>query len=142
MFMKNNSETNQKVLKEAMAIFYPNNKLKREECLDFMGYAFNDCNTPTLHHITKAATLRAQGLSDVATIDNCACLGEYSHCALHYIETIDQELYDDWNQLFLKINASRKEFGNEFMSEIITLQERSMEAIENHSMEKPGGIKR
>ena len=139
---KNNSETNQKVLKEAITIFYPNDKLKKEECLDFMGYAINDYNMLTLHHITKAATLRSQGLSDVATIDNCACLGDYSHQALHYIETLDKDLYDDWNILFLKINHSRKEFTKEFMDEIVSLQTRSMEVIDNYNMEKSRGIKR
>lgn len=140
--MKNNSENNQKVLKEVMDVFYPNNKIKREECLDFMGYPFDNYNLPTLHHITKASVLRKQGLSDAATFDNCACLGDLSHQALHYIENLDIELYNDWNKLFTRINQSRKEFTTDFMDEILVLQERSMKVIDEHNSKKAQTTKR
>ena len=124
---------NKNALKEAMNIFYPNDKLKKEECLDFMGCPFDEFNVPSLHHIEKASTLREKGLDDAGTLDNCACLGEYSHQALHIIEGYDKKLYDMWNDLFKRINRTRKEFDNEFMDEITILKNHSIEVIDEYN---------
>ena len=132
--MSNKSEKNQKMLKEMAEVFYPNNQLKKVKCIDFMGYEFDDgYNKPTYHHIEKASSLREQQLSDNATFENGAILGEASHEALHIIEQEDIGLYNDWNNLFAKINASRQEYWDEFMPEIIELQERSQAVLDAYA---------
>ena len=129
--MSNKSEKNQEMVKEMAKIFYPNDALKRLKCIDFMGYEFNDnYNKPTYHHIEKASSLREQNISDNATFDNGAILGEASHEALHIIEDEDIELYNDWNRLFEKINRSRLQYWDEFIPEIIELQERSQVVLD------------
>ena len=134
--MKNSSKTNKKVLNELALYFYPNSNLNNSTYLDFMGAEFNSFNTPTIHHIVKASTLREKNENDAATIDNAAILGDISHQLLHQIELIDKDLYDEWNDLFLRINQSRKEFYDDFKDEILDLQFRSRLVLEEYEERK------
>ena len=134
--MKNSSKTNKKVLNELALYFYPNSNLNNSTYLDFMGAEFNSFNPPTIHHIVKASTLREKNESDAATIDNAAILGDISHQLLHQIELIDKDLYDEWNDLFLRINQSRKEFYDDFKDEILDLQFRSRLVLEEYEERK------
>ena len=117
-------------------IYYPNDKLKKEKCYDWMGYEIDEDNFLTYHHIVKASSLRSNEKSQKATIDNGACLGSLSHSALHFIESIDKELYNAWNKLFLAINKSRKPIDEETEALIEELQFHSNKAIENYQEEK------
>lgn len=124
-------ESNKRALKELIEIFYPNNKLKTETCYDWMGYEINEYNPLTLHHITKASTLRSKKESDETTIDNGACLGDLSHIPLHTIEKVDSALYNAWNDLFKTINDSRKEIDEDTIGKIKILQTLSLEALDS-----------
>ena len=139
--MSKKSECDKKVLKEMIGIFYPNDMLKKQVCYDWMGYEINDTNVLTYHHIAKASSLRSEGLSDEATIDNGACLGELSHAALHIIEKLDKEVYDSWNELFILINRSRKPLDEDMMEKIRKLEEASFQVIASEEEKKSGKSK-
>ena len=134
--MSRKSECDKKALREMIDIFYPNDMLENETCYDWMGYEINEANFLTYHHITKAATLRSNNISDDATLDNGACLGNLSHSALHFIEKLDKELYDLWNDVFLLINKTRKLPDGEMMERIRVLQERSSKVLDGQEEKK------
>lgn len=129
--MKNKTKETRAILKEMKEIYYPDNKSYGEFYLDWMGYKLDEQNYPSYHHIEKASVLKQKNESAKPTISNGAYLGEYSHTALHYIKTIDPELYDAWNYLFLQINRMKCYPIDDIWKMIHHLQAISMEAIEN-----------
>jgi len=134
--MGNDSKHNKKVLNELSKYFYPEGNLLKNKCYDFMGAEFDEYNTPTVHHIVRASTLREKNESDKVTLDNAAILGNISHEILHSIEKFDQSLYDEWNDMFSRINSYRRPFYDEFSEEISILQEKSRNALAENEERK------
>ncbi len=114
--MRNNNMNNE-ILKQMKKIYYP----KGKEYIDWMGYKITDINKPSYHHIVKVEELKEDGKETVASIENGAYLGKKSHELLHKIEIIDREIYNLWNDLFIKINKERKYPSDELLSNIFDL---------------------
>ena len=72
--------------------------------IDWMGYPITNKNKPSYHHIESARELRHQNKDDIATRENGAILGVKSHRKLNILETVDPELYEAWQYLFMVIN--------------------------------------
>lgn len=128
--MKNKTKKTRIILEEMKKIYYPGDMSYGEFYLDWMGYELDDQNYPSYHHIEKASILKQKNENADPTILNGAYLGEYSHTALHYIETIDSELYDAWNNLFLQINRMNCYPTNDIWKMVYHLQTLSMEVVE------------
>ena len=130
--MKNKASIRKKVMKQMKEIYYPDDKAY----IDWMGYEINEENYPTYHHIEKREDLKRNGESIDPTIENGAYLGNLSHSTLHYIETIDKELYYSWNHLFLIINKMRCYPIDDVLKMINNLQKLSEDAINKHNNKK------
>lgn len=118
---------NRTILKQMRKVYYGNIRALSPH-LDFMGFEIDERNFPTYHHIMKASDLKRNNLDYKATFDNGAYLGDLSHNSLHeIIEKNDLELYDEWNNLFLKIISKRDVFDKEIQLERLKLQKRSIE---------------
>ena len=136
MKKKNKSTIRKAVMKEMLDIYYPLEYRQGEKYIDWMGYEIDEDNYPTYHHIEKREELRRHGESIDATLENGAYLGNQSHSALHFIETIDKDLYDAWNQLFLLINKMKCYPTDDILKMIENLQKLSEEAIDNYNNSK------
>ena len=136
MKKKNKSTIRKAVMKEMLDIYYPLEYRQGEKYIDWMGYEIDEDNYPTYHHIEKREELRRHGESIDATLENGAYLGSQSHSALHFIETIDKDLYNSWNQLFLLINKMKCYPTDDVLKIINELQKLSEEAIDNHNSKK------
>lgn len=129
--MRRNIKLNNEILKQMKKIYY----LKNKEYLDWMGFKITDINKPSYHHITKAEYLRKNNESYCATTENGAYLGKKSHELLHKIESIDKELYDSWNYIFLVINKMQIYPIDDVWDIIFELQEKTLK-IENNKVKK------
>lgn len=121
-----------KVLEQMKEIYYKD-ITNSDDYIDWMGYKIDEENYPTYHHILKASVLRSNSEFDIDIFSNFAYLGNQSHSALHFIEQLDKNLYEEWNNIFRKINISRCYPSGEILNEIKILQERSMEVIDNYN---------
>lgn len=121
-----------RILEQMKEIYYKNIK-SEDEYIDWMGYKIDKKNYPTYHHIVKASVIRSNSDYYVDNFSNGAYLGTQSHSVLHFIEQLDKNIYDDWNEIFRKINKSRCYPSQEILNEIILLQDRSMGIIDNYN---------
>ena len=86
----NNKE--REVIKQMVEIYKPNG-------YDWMGAPITKNNPLTYHHIVK----RKEGET---SIENGALLTKSSHRKLNILESLDKDLYDEWQWLFYAINES------------------------------------
>ena len=130
--MRRNIKINNLVLKEMKKIYYSN----KNEYIDWMGFKITEINKPSYHHITKVEDLKKENLSSIATLSNGAYLGKKSHELLHQIETIDKELYDSWNYIFLVINNMNIYPIEDIWKIVFELQDKSLNLINNNKIYK------
>lgn len=130
--MRRTIKINNEILRQMRLIYYP----KGKEYIDWMGFKITDENKRSYHHITKAETLRKNNEKDIATLENGAYLGKKSHEMLHKIETIDKELYDSWNYLFLVINKMKCYPIDDVWNLVYSLQERTLETLNQKTLKK------
>ena len=130
------AKKNRFVLREMRTIYYGPDIKSLSPHKDFMGYDIDEFNAPTYHHIKKEAELKAEHESAKATVENGAYLGEYSHRALHSLEEISPELYEKWNQLFLKIVKLKNLQEESIVEETIELQKESTKILELYHKNK------
>lgn len=129
--MRKSIKLNNEVLKQMKKIYYLENK----EYLDWMGFKITDINKPSYHHINKAEDLKKNNESYFATIENGAYLGKKSHELLHKIESMDKDLYDSWNYIFLVINRSKMYPIDDIWNIIFNLQEKTVN-LNNNKVKK------
>ncbi|MCI7332733.1 MAG: hypothetical protein MSH48_03595 [Mollicutes bacterium] len=99
----------QRVIKEMIEIYKPNG-------YDWMGNRISKKNVLTFHHIVKRKIGR--------TIkENGALLTQKSHQRLNKLETHNQDLFERWQWLFIRINCSGMPPSVELISEIQALKE-------------------
>lgn len=99
----------QRVIKEMIEIYKPNG-------YDWMGNRISKKNVLTFHHIVKRKIGR--------TIkENGALLTQKSHQRLNKLEAHNQDLFERWQWLFIRINYSGMPPSVELISEIQALKE-------------------
>ena len=94
-----------RVLRIMVDIFQP-------EGIDWMNFALSRDNTYTYHHIVE----RSKGGDK--SIDNGAILTRRAHTLLHALEKACPDAYNDLQNVFLKINDSKKPVLDEYIREI------------------------
>ena len=130
--MRRTIKINNEILKQMRKIYYPD----KVDYIDWMGFKITEENKPSYHHITKAKDLRDKNEDDTATLENGAYLGKKSHELLHKIETIDKDLYDSWNYLFLLINKMKCYPIDDVWQMVYNLREKTDELLEEKGLSK------
>jgi hypothetical protein len=83
------------------------------EGTDWMNFALSKSNPYTFHHIVE----KSKGGEKI--IDNGAILTRKAHTFLHTLENVCPDAYRDLQNVFVKINASKKPVTEEIVGEII-----------------------
>lgn len=94
-----------RVLRIMVDIFQP-------EGIDWMNFAISRDNPYTYHHIIE----RSKGGDK--SIDNGAILTRKAHTLLHVLEKVCPDAYNDLQNVFLKINDSKKPILDDYIREI------------------------
>ena len=94
-----------RVLKIMIDIFQPDG-------IDWMNFVISRHNQYTFHHIVE----RSKGGDK--SIDNGAILTRKAHNFLHYLENVCPEAYQDLQNIFMRINETKKPVTQEFVNEI------------------------
>ena len=94
-----------RVLRIMIDIFQP-------EGIDWMNFALTRNNPYTYHHIVE----KSKGGDK--SIDNGAILTRKAHTFLHMLENICPEAYEDLQNVFVKINATKRPVTQEIVNEI------------------------
>ena len=94
-----------RVLRIMVDIFQP-------EGIDWMNFAISRENPYTYHHIIE----RSKGGDK--SIDNGAILTRKAHTLLHVLEKVCPDAYNDLQNIFLRINDSKKPVLDEYIREI------------------------
>ena len=94
-----------RVLRIMVDIFQP-------EGIDWMNFALSRDNPFTYHHIVE----KSKGGDK--SIDNGAILTRRAHTFLHTLEKVCPDAYNDLQNVFLKINDSKKPVLDEYIKEI------------------------
>jgi len=136
MGMKKKQEIKKQVKEIMISIYYPLDNINSDKLVDWMGYPFDSFDDLTYHHITKASILRFSSKDDKATLQNGALLTDLSHQILHKIETIEPDLYELWNSIFILINKSRKYPSDDILDIVKKLQKVSEETIDEYNNKK------
>lgn len=130
------SDITKVVLSELINEFYPDDAKQ----IDWMGNPITNKNRPTYHHIVEARELKHQNKATTATKENGAVLGVKSHRKLNILETLDPELYECWNYLFLVVNNMGIYPIDDVWKMIYSLKEKTEKTIYPKSSSK--GLKR
>lgn len=105
----------QRVIKEMIEIYKPDD-------YDWMGSKISKKNVLTFHHIVKRKTGR--------TIrENSALLTQKSHERLNKLEAHNQDLFERWQWLFVRINCSGMPPSEELINEIQALKKETSDFI-------------
>ena len=94
-----------RVLRIMIDIFQP-------EGIDWMNFGISRDNPYTYHHIVE----RSKGGDK--SIDNGAILTRRAHTFLHTLEKVCPDAYNDLQEVFSKINDSKKPVMEEYIREI------------------------
>ena len=94
-----------RVLRIMVDIFQP-------EGIDWMNFALSRDNPFTYHHIVE----KSKGGDK--SIDNGAILTRRAHTFLHTLEKVCPDAYNDLQNVFFKINESKKPVLDEYIKEI------------------------
>ena len=81
------------------------------EVFDWMHYIITRKNFLTFHHI------QPESKGGKITIENGAPLTKRAHADLNRLEEFDYALYEDWNELFKFINATRAPLDTYYIEE-------------------------
>ena len=84
--------------------------------VDWMGFTLSKRNPLTYHHIQKESEKGKR------TLENGAPLTRNAHRFLNCLERNEPELYEEWNELFKKINVSEAPPTEEHEEEIKVLR--------------------
>lgn len=95
---------------------------------DWMSYRITKNNKLTFHHIVE------ESKGGLSIIDNGALITKAGHQLLNKIYSIDKMLYDDWNELFRIINASKETPTEEMMEESKILKKFSQSLVYRKNM--------
>lgn len=101
-----------------------------------MGNPITNKNRPTYHHIEEVRKLKQKNKGTTASKENGAILGVKSHRKLNILETMDPELYECWNYLFLVINNMGIYPIDDVWEMIYSLKEKTEETIYSKSSSK------
>lgn len=105
----------QRVIKEMIEIYKPDD-------YDWMGSKISKKNVLTFHHIVRRKTGR--------TIrENGALLTQKSHERLNKLEAHNQDLFERWQWLFVRINCSGMPPSEELINEIQALKKETSDFI-------------
>ena len=94
-----------RVLRNMIDIFQP-------EGTDWMNFSLSRSNPYTYHHIVE----KSRGGDK--SIDNGAILTRKAHTLLHTLEAICPEAYQDLQNVFVKINATKSPITQDIINEI------------------------
>ena len=97
-----------RVLRIMVDIFQP-------EGVDWMNFALSKNNPYTYHHIVE----KSKGGDK--SIDNGAILTRKAHSFLHMLENVCPEAYNDLQNVFAKINGTKKPVTQELIDETDTI---------------------
>ena len=79
--------------------------------IDWMNFDITSSNPYSFHHIEKKED------GGRARVDNGAVLSKYSHRFLHYLEQVCPDAFEDYQDLFRRVNASCEPRTQDFIDE-------------------------